>query len=375
MIGLITYHSAYNYGSALQAYATQQAIENLGHTVEIINYRMKEQKQVYSLYRTKYGLKTFIKDLLQFPVHRQRKMRCLAFESFFDTYMNLTDSFENPEEVSGFWDKYELIVSGSDQIWNKHSLEMEYNSWDYMYPYLLKDYGGKKVSYASSISNMSDEELVKIAPYIKDFSDVSIREISSVKRIDNYLQKKVTNVLDPTFLLNKAEWIDALGLKNRKKEDYILYYSLESYGTFRRNVKKLKAIADKDKTRVLVISPFVYQPMFDESMELCSMMGPKEFLNAVYNAKKVITNSYHGTILAVNFEKDVFSLCENIGSEFRKTDILNLLGLEKRIIHDLSELTGNDFEKIDYLNVQKKLDTLRQNSLDYLKEALEYKEK
>ena len=48
-IGVITYHSAYNFGSVLQAYATQESIEKIGYSVEIVNYRMKSQNKYYSM--------------------------------------------------------------------------------------------------------------------------------------------------------------------------------------------------------------------------------------------------------------------------------------------------------------------------------------
>ena len=83
----------------------------------------------------------------------------------------------------------------------------------------------------------------------------------------------------------------------------------------------------------------------------------------------VVTNSYHGTILAVNLNKDVYSLCENFGSEFRKTDILKRIGLEDRIIYDINSLY-NDYEKINYSKVNAVLEFLINNSYGYLKGAL-----
>lgn len=74
-IGIITYHSAYNYGSVLQAYATQYAVKKLGYDSEIINYRMKEQRKSYALYRMNCGMKSLLKDLMQFPVQDKRKQR------------------------------------------------------------------------------------------------------------------------------------------------------------------------------------------------------------------------------------------------------------------------------------------------------------
>lgn len=369
-IGLITYHAAYNYGSVLQAYATQCAIEKTGNSVEMINYRMAEQRNVYCMYRTKFGLKTLIKDLLQIPIHSQRRERCNKFEQFINKYMNLSGEYLTPEEVSECWDKYELIVSGSDQIWNKHSLELENNEWGYMAPYLLEGYSGKKVSYASSIANMTDDELLKIVQSIKDFSYVSLREISSIDRIQKFLTNKVRNVVDPTFLLTAEEWIALLGLKKRDDEKYILYYTLESYGTLRKNIKSLKKIAGQENKKVFIVSPFAYIPIFDNMVKIIPMLGPEEFLDMIYNADKVITNSYHGTILSVNLKKDIYSVCESIGSEFRKTDILTQLGMEERIIGTLDALINMPFHPINYVQVHEKLSVLRDNSNAYLREAV-----
>ena len=44
-IGLITYHSAYNFGSVLQAYAMQEYLKSEIGNCEIINYRTKNREE------------------------------------------------------------------------------------------------------------------------------------------------------------------------------------------------------------------------------------------------------------------------------------------------------------------------------------------
>lgn len=144
-VGLITYHSAYNIGSALQAFTTQTAVKRLGYDVEIINYRMREQKEIYKMYRTHYGIKALVKDILQLPIHGKRRIRSDRYEKFFAEKMQLTPICTDYESVSAIWGKYDLIINGSDQIWNKHSLELENNDWKFMKPYLLSGYLGKKI--------------------------------------------------------------------------------------------------------------------------------------------------------------------------------------------------------------------------------------
>ena len=135
-IGIITYHSAYNYGSVLQAYATQYAVKKLGYDSEIINYRMKEQRKSYALYRMNCGMKSLLKDLMQFPVQDKRKQRVEKFEFFINTKLSLSKECSDLDEIEKIWNDYPIIISGSDQIWNKHSLEMEHNDIKFMYPYL-----------------------------------------------------------------------------------------------------------------------------------------------------------------------------------------------------------------------------------------------
>ena len=116
--------------------------------------------------------------------------------------------------------------------------------------------------------------------------------------------------------------------------------------------------------------PFCYtvpNKMFEPHPEC----GPIEFLQNIYQAKKVITDSYHGTILSVNFGKDVYSVCKNGGSEFRKTDILKMLGMKDRIITRPEQLVRKQFAPIDYQAVDAKLRELRTHSISYLASALE----
>lgn len=369
-IGIITYHAAYNFGSVLQAYATQQAVKKLGLPAEIINYRLKEQKRYYQQYRFSYGIKTVIKDLMQLPVHHKRLERKAAFEKFINSYLHLSKEMEEPEQVTEYYENYDIIISGSDQIWNKHSCELMHNDWKYMEPYLLKGFMGKAISYASSIANMSNDEMHRILPVIKEFEKISIRETSSARRMANLLGREIPSVLDPTFLLKKDEWIKEVNLKKTNESPYILYYSLGGIRTLRESKSALENLASKYQCKVRVVTPFAYMPNLSNLFELHPEYGPLEFLNAIYNARMIITDSYHGTIISVNFGKDVYSLCEKGGSEFRKTDILENLGLNDRIIYDINMISKHEFNDINYDIVEEKLKELRENSLKYLKESL-----
>lgn len=370
-IGLITYHSAYNYGSALQAYATQAAVENLGWEVEIINYRMLEQKQFYSLYRPiKFGVKRALKDLLMIPVHKGRRHRQKSFELFFSTRMRLSKKFSEPDGAESVWNAYRAVISGSDQIWNKHSCELDHNVWKYMDPYLLKGYKGRKISYASSVGNMTDSDLQHILPELQQFDALSFRETVSAEKIANLLDRPVETVLDPTLLLTKSEWISRLWLKQAYDERYILAYFLCGPGQLIKILPVLEKVAQKRDCKIKLVMPFAYLPSSDRRVEYHHEYGPIEFLNALYNAEAVVTDSYHGTILSVNFGKEFYSICRAGGSEFRKTDILSRLGLQERVVADPAAIPDLALPPTDYAAVYTKLEEMRQHSIDYLKKAV-----
>lgn len=371
-VGLITYHSAYNFGSVLQAYATQTVVEEIVGNCEIINYRTEEQKRVYSIFVWSKGwrfLISLVNNILILTKLDERKKRVSSYETLFGQIFNLSEECSEPDEVYRLWDKYDLIISGSDQIWNKHSKELHYISWDYMMPYLLNGYKGRKISYASSIAHMNEEEIKRILPYIQEFEAISFREKSSAQKIAGLINKKVDNVLDPTFLLNKEEWIKRFNLSSIKGDKYILFYALNR----RRDTKNILPIIEeysrKIGVKIKMITPLGFFRK-TKNIEMLEEVGPVDFLNLIYNAESVITDSYHGTILSVNFQKDVFSICGRNASDFRKTDILERIGLQDRVINDIRDLLDREFDSIDYEKVGEAVLLLKEHSMYYLRSSL-----
>lgn len=371
-VGLITYHSAYNFGSVLQAYATQTIVEEIAGNCEIINYRTDEQKRVYSIFVWSKGwrfLITLANNILILSKLSEKKRRACSYETLFREIFNLSEECSEPDEVYHMWNKYDLIISGSDQIWNKHSKELHYVSWDYMMPYLLKGYKGRKISYASSIAHMDDEEIKKILPYIQKFDAVSFREKSSAQKIAQLCDLKISNVLDPTFLLSKNDWISRFNLSISKGEKYILFYALNRRRDIKKNLATIEEYSKRRGLKVKMITPLGFFKK-TKNIEMLEEVGPKEFLNLIYNAESIITDSYHGTILSVNFQKDIFSICGRNPSDFRKTDILDRIGLHERIITNMGDLLNRKFDPINYNKVGEEILRLKEQSLDYLKNAL-----
>lgn len=370
-IGIITYHAPYNYGSTLQAYATQEIVKDLGNYAEIINYRMIPQKDAYALVRHNNGWKIILKDVCQFLYFPEKKKRAENFEKFFENHLCLTDEFAEPEDFSKYCCKYDIIISGSDQIWNKHSNELEHVDWKYMNPYLLRDYKGKKISYASSVGNSTDEELQIIKPYIETFDYISMREKSSADIISSILKRPVQYVVDPTLLISGNEWKKRLRIiDNNPSKPYVLFYSLVTYKPIHRIEGLLKQFASNGY-EVRYITPYWQYQFHNKNFinELCS--GPIEFLNLINNASIIVTDSFHGTIFSINLNKPFYSINGLSESDFRKTEVLRELGLMKRNITWDTKYSELDKGTINYSFVNQKLSVLREHSINYLNNAIE----
>ena len=131
----------------------------------------------------------------------------------------------------------------------------------------------------------------------------------------------------------------------------------------------VKEIGKKTGKKVKMISPLATSSS-GHGVEVLEEVDPIDFMNLIYNASMVVTDSYHGTILSVNLGKDVYSVCKGFPSDFRKIDVLNRLGMSARIISNPEELLAKEYEPIDYMVVNDKIESLRSESLNYLVKAL-----
>ena len=175
-IGLITYHSAYNFGSALQAFATQYILERLGHEVKIIDYRTPSQTLWYTKDITiKKGKRSLIEAPFFLRIWRSRRRRARKFEAFMSDKMNLTartlTCFKDFKDVS-----YPILISGSDQVWNYKCGEFRFEPWDAIRPYFL-DFGSpkKRIAYASSFGVPTEKYVMECTPYLDRDDSLSTR--------------------------------------------------------------------------------------------------------------------------------------------------------------------------------------------------------
>lgn len=379
-VGIITYHAAYNYGSVLQAYAAQAKLAGMGHNVTMIDYRSEEGERYYrNLYFRGQGLKSTLADMTMLPVAGKRKSRMERFEHFIHENMRLSQNqYHEPEELDELADAFDVVVSGSDQIINKHSNELERVDWKYMDPYLLAWAHCRKISYASSPATMTDEELERIGPSLARFDALSARELSACKRLERVSGRHVEHVCDPTLLLTGDEWMKHVPAgKTMGETSYLLFYSLlrpkRAAGVFRQ----LKELSQRIGMRIAVLTPMAGN--VPNCRELVNVLdaGPEEFVSLMSHAQSVLTDSYHGSLFSINFHKTFWVYTEGTKEHelgTRRGQILQALGLTDRIITEFSEIRSEEVKTkdrpIDYSTADSALSTMRDRSVTYLDSAL-----
>lgn len=369
-VGIITYHAAYNFGSVLQAYATQRAVEKLGHRATIINYRPATQRNYYELYRWKISPKFLIKDLTMLPVQQERRLRQERYEEFISGRLKLTEKeYIDRAELAELSDSFDTYISGSDQIINKHSNELESDSWEAMDPYLLMFTDRRKVSYASSPANMTAEDMKRISPKLARFDALSAREPDAAKIMRELTGKKVETVLDPTLLLDGTEWaMLADDAQCSLPKDFVLYYTLDGTNKLIRRRRALNSLSNQMGLPILMLTPFAYIPQ-EKGLLSFPQAGPCEFLNAVRSAALVVTDSYHGTLFSINFGTRFLSICDSSKSAARKTAILDTLGLQAHRIQSIEAAHGSLSKARTKLRYSE-LVNQRSKSFEYLENAL-----
>lgn len=358
-IGIITFHNVVNYGGVLQCYALQQKLQEWGYDAEVIDYENEHFKRFYSpFYITKPFVRKFMYMIYALP---QKVIRRKRFADFVNENIKLSSEVYNKDTVSKTNSIYDVFITGSDQVWNLELTKMDRNYFlDFVHD-------KKKVSYAASIglSQLDDEMKLTYKELLESFSSISVREKSASEIIDNLMGKEVDVHIDPVLLLNKQEWSRiCYEQQNRNEEEYIVVYKINKSKAY----EAAEQLAKLKKLKVKVIQP---DKTCKAGFEKYKVASPADFVTLFRNAKYVITDSFHGTVFSIIFQKQ-FAYFMDERPKNRNSRIQNLLfnlKLEKRNFKEIQHVELID-ETIDYISVENILNNERNRARNYLEQAI-----
>lgn len=360
-IRIITIHYGRNYGSALQAYALNRFFLDEGYDVKTIDYIPNEKTglQLYmKLFSRKGKAYAMVRYILSTPI---RMFKDYSFVKFQKKYIIMTRKYKNFDEYTIKGDSNTVYITGSDQVWNS-----DYNvKQDYSYYLDLKGSYLKKISYAASFGkeDIDDYEKEEIIGFLKNMDAISVRDKASFKILEK-LGIKAKVVLDPTLLFDKEQWGNNLHLKEYK-EKYILMYVIDGrYNEVLRVASEI--MKENNELKLYLVSFSEFRNNKIDKQYVCA--SPKKFVELIYNAEFIVTNSFHGTIFAINFEKQFIAIKKERYNS-RLQGLLEDLCLEDRFIKFDANIEF-PLENIDYVRVRKQLEFERKKSRDFIKESI-----
>ena len=348
------YNYGRNYGQTLQAYALQKVLNNEGYKVAHICFGINRTvTQPFIIKLLDYLKLTNIERVVQDK-----------FDLFISENMKVTKKLWTNKQVKKFIKKKnpDFLICGSDQIWNP------YNVHPFYYLAQIGDEKTNRIAYAVSTCDKRRKEkfleFPQIEKWIKKINYLYVRENTGKEIYSELFGIESEVVLDPTLLLSGEEWISNLKLKTNN-QNYILCYA---FNLTNDQEKMLKNIAQENECEIK------YGNILEKEQIYKEQWSPTDFLEAILNAKKIFTDSFHGTAFSILFHKD-FIVFDN-GSDLqsdpyynidRMNTLLTLLELEERVINNNEEYSN---KTIDYQRVDQILNKRRNECISLLQRSI-----
>lgn len=356
-IGIVTQPLRYNYGCILQNYALQLVLKRMGHQVVTLDGEVK----------TKHTLKRklFILARNFFLFLRDGNKKILGIIPFQTTdeilSQNLNDFIRNninKQKLSSYRaNKFDALIVGSDQVWRP-----SYSNLEEAYLEFAKNDNILKIAYAASFGSDSWEyslkETIKYAKLAKLFDAISVREESGIVLCEKYLNVNCCQVLDPTMLLTKEDYIlnmDILSVE--KSQGEIFYYFLDDNG-FKQNVVNRISLIFGKKSFTVNSKVENVKARIDERIQ----PPIEKWLRAFHDAFFIVTDSFHGCVFSLLFNKPFILIANKKRGLARFYSLFNQLNIVNRIVEE-----GSDF-KIECFLKEPNVDLsiLRQKSYNFL---------
>ena len=364
-IGIITFHSSHNYGSVLQAYAMVCTMRSLGLQVSVIDYRHPKTIAMYdfSWWSKNRGLKANLANLWYRGFLRRAIKREQKFNSFINSYFPLTKRYLDYKEIE---DIYDYLVCGSDQIWNPKSSGK--NSPAYFLDF--GDNNSTRFSYAASSGSQpfakGQEE--KYCRYLQKFKNIGVREYGMVTYIKEALGLSSTVNPDPTALITMEDWQKIEEPVIDVPEKYILVYSISN---MIETVKFAGKVGKEYNIPVLHINPSrgSYYNMKKAGVISLNDISPGQFLWLFHHAQFVISNSFHGNMFSIIYQRP-FAWYVTNEKDGRISTLHERLGLGKtRQVKELEDIS-KEIWAMDYCTINTIVDNIRKQGIQYIMECI-----
>ena len=385
-IAIVSCYFQHNYGSMLQAYATQMMLDKLGYENETID--ISGFKREIQIAKIKYFVKAsltsdiliskagmaknvLIKKFFKNDYVQLSKQRVEKFDLFSKKYFRLSPCYSSMVELG---DKckanYSAVLVGSDQLWLPGNIAADYYTLNFV-PDTVNT-----IAYATSFgqSTLPNDSAQKAQVFLKKIKHISVREESGQKLVKQLVDRNVPVVCDPTLLFTGDEWMAIQKDEPIVKGKYIFCYFLGNNPPHREFAKRLKRITGFKIIALTHLDEFVKS---DEGYadETPYDVGPAAFLNLIRNADYICTDSFHCSVFSVLYRRQFFTFYRYTRNTKQSTNsrldtFFNVVGISDRIMNGDEDIKKCISLEIDFDDIHKKLEDVRKKSYDYLQAAI-----
>lgn len=376
-IGIMSMQRIGNYGSFLQSYSLKKCLENMGHTVEFVDYHVgmcKTERIVNQNSNKFWGRSAYLQfrrigsNLLGVFSKEQRKRLKIAkqVKEYNESFEKYCFSLLGINEKKNYLPNVDLLIIGSDEVFNCLQSNPEVG---YSLELFGKDNRAKRViTYAASFGNTTYERLKQmkveqeIARYLEKLNNISVRDKNSYSIIKKLVKRESDKHLDPVFIYDYSEETSM----NIQEHDYIIVYA---YGNRIREEEAKYIVEFAKKYNKKIICLGMYQSFCDKYIPAL----PFEMLAYFQHADYVVTDTFHGTVFSIKFKKQfavfVRETKENTyGNAEKLRDLLSTFDLKEREILSVKELESILVKKLDRKKIEEKISVETERSLEYLRE-------
>lgn len=385
-VGIVSCYFHPNYGSMLQAYATQKILDELGVENETIcidgiKGELNKTKTRHYLRQIgnpdilagtilRIGKRKLYRMLKKDTFGKQVSVRNACFQQFSKEQFRVTEAYASREELTKACDGYSSVLVGSDQLWLASNIEADYYTLTWVPDEV------NKIAYATSfgVSSLPEYLFEKTKTFLNRIEHIGVREEKGKELVKHYTGRDVPLVCDPTLLFGAEDWMCIQKQEPVVDGPYIFCYFLGNNTEDRAFAKRLREATGYKIVALLHLDEYISKDC-DYADEAPYEVGPGEFVNLIRNAAYICTDSFHGSVFSILHKKQFFTsmrirkegvLCTNN----RIDSLFATLGVEGRKIDGSEDVKECMARTLDYDAIHQRIAEFRGASVEYLKNAL-----
>lgn len=373
-----------NFGSMLQAFATERALSGMGHDAVTIDksglareigrgrrsYYMEHLLDL-ELYRAKLGFVGHrLRQRLNHEFGGEMRRRYRSFDRFAADHFRMSPRFGSFAGLGEWTRGLDAVVVGSDQLWLPVNIAGRYYTLDFV------EAPCRRVSYATSfgVSELPERYMREVARFLPAFSAASVREDTGADLAERATGARPAVVCDPTMLLARGEWASVADGSLAPDAPYAFCYFM-GRNLWQRECARREA--DRRGLKLVAIAhPDEYVRYDDTYADVYPWdAGPAEWVGLLSHASMVFTDSFHGTAFSNIFERPFVSFRRHVNMGAQSTNsrldtLLGRLGLADRICESADSFDAIAAADVNFASSRPRLAAFRSESMEWLEAAL-----